>query len=49
VAGSSLIDQGKMADVMALMTRYGVQAITQLKPETYPAFAADLRALGATI
>jgi hypothetical protein len=38
-----------MADVMALMTRYGVQAITQLKPETYPAFAADLRALGATI
>lgn len=49
VAGSGLIDKGRMADVMALLGKYGVQAITQLKNSDYPAFAADLRALGATI
>ncbi len=49
VAGSSLIDAGKMDDVMALIARYGVQTITQLKESDYPAFAAELRALGAKI
>lgn len=49
VAGSGLIDRGKMADVMSLLSKYGVQAITQLKESVYPAFAADLRALGAVI
>lgn len=48
-AGSALIDMGKMDAIMSLMGKYGVQAITQLKAETYPAFAADLRALGAPI
>ena len=48
-AGAALVDQGKMADVINLLKRYNVQAITQLKEDTYPAFANDLRALGATI
>lgn len=48
-AGSGLIDQGKMNLVMQLLGKYGVQAITMLPPELYPAFAADLRALGAQI
>lgn len=48
-AGAALVDQGKMADVINLLKRYGVQAITQLKEDVYPAFANDLRALGATL
>lgn len=48
-AGTALIDMGKMNDLMALLARYGVAAITQLKPETYGAVAAELRALGAQI
>lgn len=45
-AGSALIDQGKMDLVMQLLSKYGVQAITLLPPAMYPAFAADLQALG---
>ena len=48
-AGAGLIDQGKMADVLAILKRYGIQAITQLQESQYAAFAADLRALGAAI
>ena len=48
-AGAALVDQGKTADVINLLKRYGVQAITQLKEDVYPAFANDLRALGATL
>ncbi len=48
-AGAALIDQGKMQQVMALLQKYGVQAITQLQASTYPAFAEDLRGLGAVI
>lgn len=48
-AGSALIDQGKMDAIMALMGKYGVEAITQLQEANYPAFVEDLRALGATI
>lgn len=48
-AGTTLIDMGKMNDLMALLARYGVAAITQLKPESYGAVAAELRALGAQI
>lgn len=48
-AGTALIDMGKMNDLMTLLSRYGVAAITQLKPETYGAVAAELRALGAQI
>lgn len=49
VAGSALIDNNGLDGIMALMGKYGVQAITQLKESDYPAFAADLRALGAPI
>lgn len=48
-AGAALIDQGKMPQVMALLQKYGVQAITQLQASTYPAFAEELRGLGAAI
>ena len=48
-AGAALVDQGKMPQIMGLLTKYGVQAITQLNVNTYEAFATDLRALGASI
>lgn len=48
-AGAGLIDQGKMQDVLAVLGRYGVQVITQLREDQYESFAADLRALGAAI
>ncbi len=48
-AGAGLVDQGKMAEIMAVLKKYNVMAITQLTPEQFPAFAADLRALGANI
>lgn len=48
-AGASLVDAGKMEPLMALLSRYGVQAVTQLAPEHYGAFATELRALGAQI
>ena len=48
-AGASLIDQGRFAEVMALLSKYGVQAVNKLDPSQFDAFAADLRALGANI
>lgn len=48
-AGAPLVDQGKMQQLMALLNKYGVQAITQLTPDKYDAFATDLRAIGAQI
>lgn len=48
-AGASLVDAGKMKPLLALLSRYGVQAVTQLAPEHYGAFATELRALGAQI
>lgn len=48
-AGAPLVDQGKMPQLMALLAKYGVQAITQLTPDKYDAFATDLRAIGAQI
>ena len=48
-AGASLVDAGKMEPLLALLSRYGVQAVTQIAPEHYGAFAAELRALGAQI
>ena len=46
-AGAELIDQGKMPQLIDLLKRHGVQAITQLKPEQYGAVATELNALGA--
>lgn len=48
-AGAALIDQGKMQDILALLKKYGVMAVNKLDPSQFPAFANDLRALGADI
>lgn len=49
-AGAELIDQGKMNEVIEILqNKYGIMAVTQLKPDQYEAFAGDLRALGANI
>ena len=48
-AGASLVDAGKMQQLLELLGRYGVQAVTQIKPEQYGAFATELRGLGAQI
>ncbi len=48
-AGASLVDAGKMEQLLAMLTKYGVQAVTQLNPDQYGAFATELRALGAQI
>lgn len=48
-AGVFLVDAGKMQQLLELLGRYGVQAITQLQPEQYGAFATELRGLGAQI
>lgn len=46
-AGATLIDAGKMPQLIALLGKYGVQAVTQLQPAQFGAFADELRALGA--
>lgn len=48
-AGANLVDAGKMEQLLALLTKYGVQAVTQLTPDQYGVFATELRALGAQI
>lgn len=50
-AGADLISQnpGVMPQVTALLTQYGVQAVTDVKPDDYGAFATALRGLGAKI
>lgn len=48
-AGASLMDAGKREPLLALLARYGVQAVTQLQPGQYGVFATELRALGAQI
>ena len=48
-AGAALIDQGKTADVLALLKQFGVPAVNLLDPSQFPAFAEGLKALGASI
>lgn len=48
-AGATLIDQGKMPQLIDLLKKYGVQAVTQLDASQYPAFVEDLKALGAAL
>lgn len=50
-AGANLtrVDPSKMAQLVALLQQYGAQAVTQLAPEHYGAFATALRGLGAAI
>lgn len=48
-AGAGLVEKGMMAQVVALLGKYGLQAVNQLQPAQYAPFAAELRALGAAI
>lgn len=48
-AGSALIDAGKINDLLSILSRYGVNALTELQPTVYGAVAAELRDLGAKI
>ena len=48
-AGASLVDAGKKDSLTALLSKYGVNSITNINPVQYSALAADLRALGAKI
>ncbi len=48
-AGATLMDAGRVNDLMALLHSFGVQAVTDLKPEQMGAFATALRGLGAKI
>ena len=48
-AGASLLEAGKMSDLIALLHSFQVEAVTMLKPEQYDAFASGLRKLGAKI
>lgn len=48
-AGAALVDAGKMEPLLALLSKYGVAAVTQIPQEQYGAFATELRALGAKI
>lgn len=49
VAATGLMDAGKQQDLMNLLAKFGVQALTQLPKEQYGAFATELRGLGANI
>ena len=50
-AGSELISQqpARMQELMGLLASYGVQAITDLKPEQLGPFATTLRGMGAKL
>lgn len=48
-AGAGLVEKGLMNQVIALLGKYGVQAVNQIQPPQYDAFAAELRTLGAQI
>lgn len=48
VAAQALMES-RMPDLQALLTKYQVISLTELPEDKYPAFAADLRAMGATI
>lgn len=50
-AGAELIsaDSGKLPQLRELLQKYGVPAVSELKPEQLGSFATELRALGAQI
>lgn len=48
-AGATLIDAGKINELMELLHSFGVQAVMDLKPEQLGAFATAMRELGAKI
>ena len=48
-AGAALVDAGRMNELAALLNTFGVQAVTQLKPEQFGVFATELRKMGAVL
>ena len=48
-AGAGLAAQGKTAQLMGLIAKYGVKSVLDLQPFQFDAIAADLRALGAAL
>lgn len=49
VAGTQLVDAGRMTELQQLLTSFGVSSLMQLPKEQYGAFATQLRAMGAKI
>lgn len=47
--GAQLASMGRGADARQLLTSFGCESLTQLRPENYAAFAQQLIALGARI
>ena len=48
-ATAPLMDAGKIADLQALMQKYGVASMMEIPKEKYGELATDLRALGAKL
>lgn len=48
-AGTALVDAGKVPQLLALLSKYGVPAVTQVPKEAYSAFGAELKAIGAQL
>ncbi len=48
-AGATLMDAGKIEDLVKLLHSFGVQSVMDLKPEQYGAFVIAMRELGAKI
>ncbi|TQI66235.1 hypothetical protein [Clostridium sp. KNHs216] len=48
-AAAQLMDAGKQQDLLNLLAQFKVQALTQLQPEQFGAFATKLRQMGAKL
>lgn len=48
-AAMALMDSGKQGDLIGLLGQFGVNALPDLQPEQYGAFATALRGMGAQI
>ena len=48
-AAFTLMDSGRQQELIGLLQQFGVNAIPELKPEQYGAFATALRGMGAQI
>ena len=48
-AAFTLMDSGRQQELIGLLQQFGVNAIPELRPEQYGAFATALRGMGAQI
>lgn len=48
-AAMALMDAGRQAELLNLLSQFGVESLPALQPEQYGAFATALRGLGAQI